>query len=342
MDISQLIRQNIQQLKPYSSARDEFEGEAAVFLDANENPYPSAFNRYPDPHQKQLKRKISKLKNINDEQIFLGNGSDEAIDLLFRAFCEPGVDEVLIPRPTYGMYAVCASINDVKVNAVSLTKDFDIDPETILSAVTENTKIIFLCSPNNPSGNLLTSQRVIDVIKNFNGLVVIDEAYIDFADSAGFAESLHQYNNLVILQTLSKAWGLAGLRLGICFANVEIISILNKIKPPYNINSITQSVAIEKLQQVEVKNAQVREITEQRKIMEARLRESKIVNHVYPSDSNFLLVQVQHARKVYEHLLSKGIVLRDRSNVILCNDCLRITIGTSTENQLLIDELEKI
>jgi len=342
MDISKQIRKNIQQLKPYSSARDEFEGEAAVFLDANENPNPSAFNRYPDPHQKQLKRKISELKKINDDQIFLGNGSDEAIDLLLRAFCEPGEDEVLIPQPTYGMYSVSASVNDVKTNSVSLTKDFDIDPEAIFSAVTPRTKIIFLCSPNNPSGNLLSTQKVIDVINTFNGLVVIDEAYIDFADSPGFVESLHRYPNLVILQTLSKAWGLAGLRLGICFANVEIISILNKIKPPYNISSITQSVAFDKLRQVEVKDRQVREIVAQRKIMEARLGESKIVKRVYSSDSNFLLVQMQHARKVYERLLSKGIVLRDRSNVILCDDCLRITIGTSAENQLLIDELKKI
>jgi len=215
MDINKLVRANILQLKPYSSARDEFEGEASVFLDANENPYPSEHNRYPDPHQKQLKRRISKIKSVNAEQIFLGNGSDEAIDLLFRAFCEPGKDEVLIPQPTYGMYAVSASINDVKINSVNLTQDFDLDVATTLEAITPQTKIIFLCSPNNPSGNLLTKERVIEVIENFNGLVVVDEAYIDFTNSESLNSLLDQYNNLVILQTLSKAWGLAGLRLGI-------------------------------------------------------------------------------------------------------------------------------
>jgi len=342
MDINKLVRKNIQQLRPYSSARDEFEGEASIFLDANENPYDTDYNRYPDPHQKQLKKRISELKKVNEEQIFLGNGSDEAIDLLLRAFCEPGKDEVLIPQPTYGMYAVSASINDVKINSASLTEDFDIDPEATLSAITPQTKIIFLCSPNNPSGNLLTKEKVIEVIKSFVGLVVVDEAYIDFTNSLSLTESLNQYKNLVVLQTLSKAWGLAGLRLGICFASKEIISVLNKIKPPYNISSITQSLALERLQQVEIKNQQVKEIVDQREIMKARLSESKIVEHVYRSDSNFLLVQVKNTKKVYENLLTKGIVLRDRSNVILCNDCLRITIGTSKENQLLLDELKKL
>ncbi len=342
MDINKLVRLNIQKLKPYSSARDEFEGEASVFLDANENPYPTENNRYPDPHQKLLKERISELKKVNKEQIFLGNGSDEVIDLLFRAFCEPGKDEVLIPQPTYGMYAVSASINDVKINSVSLTIDFDLDLETTLSAITPQTKIIFLCSPNNPSGNLLTSEKIISVIMDFNGLVVVDEAYLDFTNHPSLTESLTEYKNLVVLQTLSKAWGLAGLRLGICFASVEIISVLNKIKPPYNISSVTQSLALGKLQQVEIKNQQVKEIVGQRKIMEARLSESKIVEHVYPSDSNFLLVKVKNARNVYHDLLNKGIVLRDRSNVILCDDCLRITIGTPAENELLIDELKKL
>jgi histidinol-phosphate aminotransferase len=342
IDIHKLVRPNILKLKPYSSARDEFEGEASVFLDANENPYPTNYNRYPDPHQNQLKQRISELKKIKIENIFLGNGSDEAIDLLFRAFCEPGKDEVLIPQPTYGMYAVSASINDVKVNSVNLTKDFDIDLEATLSAVTAQTKIIFLCSPNNPSGNLLTLEKVTGVIKNFGGLVVVDEAYIDFTNRPSLIESLGQYKNLVVLQTLSKAWGLAGLRLGICFANVEIISVLDKIKPPYNISSTTQSLAIERLKQTEIKNQQVEEIIEQRKMMETRLPESKVVKHVYPSDSNFLLVKAQDAKKIYGYLLNKGIVLRDRSNVILCEDCLRITIGSPKENQLLLDELKKI
>jgi len=342
MDITKLVRGNILKLKPYSSARDEFEGEASVFLDANENPYPTDYNRYPDPHQKQLKKRISEIKKIKEELIFLGNGSDEAIDLLFRAFCEPGRDEVLIPQPTYGMYAVSASINDVKVNSVNLTNDFDLDLDATLSAVTPQTKIIFLCSPNNPSGNLLSKEKVIEVIKNFNGLVVVDEAYIDFTNNQSLTELLDQYKNLVVLQTLSKAWGLAGLRLGICFASVEIISLLDKIKPPYNISSVTQSLALERLQLEEIKNQQVKEIIAQRKIMEAQLSESNVVEQVFPSDSNFLLVRVKNAKNIYDNLLNKGIVLRDRSNVILCNDCLRITIGTPKENQLLLDELKRL
>jgi histidinol-phosphate aminotransferase len=342
MDINKLVRKNIQQLKPYSSARDEFEGEASAFLDANENPYTTNYNRYPDPHQKQLKKRIGELKNINEKQIFLGNGSDEAIDLLFRAFCEPGKDEVLIPQPTYGMYAVSASINNVKLNSVRLTKDFDIDIKAIFSVVSDQTKIIFLCSPNNPSGNLLTRERVIEVINNFKGLVVVDEAYIDFTASPSLTESLHLYKNLVVLQTLSKAWGLAGLRIGICFASAEIISVLNKIKPPYNISSVTQGLALEGLDRVEIKNDQVREIVAQRKMMATRLPAIKMIEHVYPSDSNFLLVRVKNAKQVYAELLNKGIVVRDRSNVILCDDCLRITIGTPKENQLLLDELKKI
>ncbi|HEV8512808.1 MAG TPA: histidinol-phosphate transaminase [Cyclobacteriaceae bacterium] len=342
IDINKLVRGNVLKLKPYSSARDEFEGEASVFLDANENPYPTDYNRYPDPHQKLLKNRIGELKKVNASQIFLGNGSDEAIDLLFRAFCEPGKDEVLIPQPTYGMYAVSASINDVKINSVSLTKNFDLDVATTLAAVTPQTKIIFLCSPNNPSGNLLTREKVIEVIKNFKGLVVVDEAYIDFTNSLSFTELLDQNKNLVILQTLSKAWGLAGLRLGISFASVEIISLLNKIKPPYNISSITQSLALKRLQNVKDKDQQVKEVVNQRKLIEAKLLESKIVEHVYPSDSNFLLVKVKNAKNVYDNLLSKGIVLRDRSNVILCDDCLRITIGTPKENQILLDELKKL
>ena len=342
MNIGKLVRANVKKLKPYSSARDEFEGEALAFLDANENPYPTNYNRYPDPHQKQLKKRISELKRINEEQIFLGNGSDEAIDLLFRAFCEPGREEVLIPQPTYGMYAVSASVNDVAVISVSLTKDFDLDLEATLSAVTPQTKIIFLCSPNNPSGNLLARDKIIEVIKRFSGLVVVDEAYIDFTDSPSLVQFVSQHKNLVVLQTLSKAWGLAGLRLGICFANAEIISVLNKIKPPYNISSITQSLALEQLQRVETKNEQVKEILAQRKMMEIHLPESKVVERIYPSDSNFVLVKVQHAKKIYDHLLNKGIVLRDRSHVILCNDCLRITIGTPKENQLLLAELKKL
>ena len=342
MDINKLVRKNILKLKPYSSARDEFEGEASAFLDANENPYPTDYNRYPDPHQKKLKKIIGKIKNVHEEKIFLGNGSDEPIDLLLRAFCEPGSDEVLIPQPTYGMYAVSASINNVKVNNVTLTPDFNLDVVPTLAAVAHRTKIIFLCSPNNPSGNLLRANDVIQVIENFNGIVVVDEAYIDFTESKSFLGFLDRYNNLVVLQTLSKAWGLAGIRLGMCFASAEIISVLNKIKPPYNISSLTQRVAADALAQVERKNKMVREIIAERKMMETRLAETEIVECVFPSDSNFLLVRVRKAKQVYSVLLKRGIAVRDRSSVILCDDCLRITIGAPKENQMLLDELKKI
>ncbi len=342
MEIDRLVRKNILEMKPYSSARDEFEGEASVFLDANESPYPTDYNRYPDPQQKKLKKRICELRNVKADQIFIGNGSDEAIDLLFRAFCEPGIDEVMILRPTYGMYTVSASVNAVKINSVNLTEDFDINVEQTLSVATAQTKIIFLCSPNNPSGNLLTDEKVIEVIKRFNGLVVVDEAYIDFTEKAGFVGLLNQYNNLVVLQTLSKAWGLAGLRLGMCFANPEIITILNKIKPPYNISSIVQTIALGKLNDLDKKNEQVNEIIAQRKILASQLVKIKIVEHVFPSGANFILVRFKNAKQVYGSLLKKGIVVRNRSNVLLCDDCLRITIGMPKENQILLNELKKL
>lgn len=341
-DLDKLIRSNIRALKPYSSARDEFEGEASVFLDANESPYPTFFNRYPDPHQKKLKQKIASSKNVEEEQLFLGNGSDEAIDLLFRAFCEPGVDEVLIPQPTYGMYSVSAAINNVKMDQVALTPSFDIDLVTTLQAITPKTKLIFLCSPNNPSGNLLSSDKILEIVKMFNGLVIIDEAYIDFTSSKSFISKLNQYKNLVVLQTLSKAWGLASLRLGMCFASREIISVLNKIKPPYNISGATQALALDRLDNIELKNNQVNEILEQRRMLAKDLSSIKAVENVFPSDSNFLLVKVKEAKQTYQHLLAKGIVLRDRSNVLLCDNCLRITVGTSIENKILLDELNKL
>ncbi len=341
-DLNKLIRENIKVLKPYSSARDEFEGEASIFLDANESPYPSSYNRYPDPHQKKLKQKISSLKNVKEAQLFLGNGSDEAIDLLFRAFCEPGVDEVLIPQPTYGMYSVSAAINNVKMNQVALTPSFDIDLVTTLQAITPKTKLIFLCSPNNPSGNLLSPNKILEILKAFNGLVIIDEAYIDFTTSESFISKLSQYKNLVVLQTLSKAWGLASLRLGMCFASKEIIPVLNKIKPPYNISGPTQALALERLDDIETKNILVNEILEQRRTLAKELSSIKAVEHVFPSDANFILVRVNAAKQVYQKLLTRGIVVRDRSNIILCNDCLRITVGTPTENKILLDELNKL
>ncbi|MBI1769087.1 MAG: histidinol-phosphate transaminase [Bacteroidetes bacterium] len=341
-DLTKLIRPNIKELNPYSSARDEFEGEASVFLDANENPYSDLYNRYPDPHQRKLKEKIASLKRVNEERIFIGNGSDEVIDLLFRAFCEPAVDEVLIPQPTYGMYSVSAAINNVSVRKVTLNSSFDIDLEATLKAITSKTKLIFLCSPNNPSGNLLSPDKIISLLKKFNGLVLVDEAYIDFTSSESFISKLTEFKNLVVLQTLSKAWGLASLRLGMCFASMEIISVLNKIKPPYNISGTTQAIALERLDHVETKNKQVNEILEQRRLLAKDLSNVKIVEHVYPSDANFILTRVTAAKQVYQKLIVKGIVVRDRSNVLLCNDCLRITVGTPNENKILFDELNKL
>jgi histidinol-phosphate aminotransferase len=299
-------------------------------------------NRYPDPHQKKLKQKIASLKNVGEDQIFLGNGSDEAIDLLIRAFCEPSTDEILIPQPTYGMYAVSAAINNVQVNQVSLTNDFDIDIDATLQAITPKTKLIFLCSPNNPSGNLLSNEKIMKVLNSFSGIVVVDEAYIDFTSSPGFGSRLNEFQNLVVLQTLSKAWGLAGIRLGMCFASKEIISILNKIKPPYNISGATQSIAQECLNKPEIKEDQVKEILSQRKQLAEGLSSIKIVEHTYKSDANFLLAKVKDAKQVYQKLLDKGIVIRDRSNVLLCDDCLRITVGTPEENKVLLAELKKI
>jgi histidinol-phosphate aminotransferase len=342
INIENLVRENIRNLKPYSSARDEFEGEASAFLDANESPYPTLYNQYPDPHQKKLKQKISELKNISSAQIFIGNGSDEAIDLLYRAFCEPGKDEVLIPQPTYGMYSVSANINNIKINTVSLTSAFDIDLNATINAITPNTKLIFLCSPNNPSGNLLSKEKIFNLLEIFNGLVIVDEAYIDFAISESFTSMISQYKNLVVLQTLSKAWGLAGLRLGMCFASKEIVSVLNKIKPPYNISSTTQTIALKLLNNHELKQKQVSEILEQRSLLAQALLSIKIVEHVYPSDTNFILVKVKSAKQVYHNLVSQGIVVRDRSSVLLCNECLRITVGTAVENKILLNELNKI
>ncbi len=342
MDINKLVRPNVLNLKPYSSARDDFKGNASVFLDANENPFPSEYNRYPDPHQWRLKEKIALIKNVKTEQILLGNGSDEPIDLLIRAFCEPSTDNVLIPQPTYGMYTVSAEVNAVSIKTVNLTSDFDIDLDAIRKSWNKNTKLLFLCSPNNPSGNLLDANKIKILLNEFPGIVIVDEAYIDFTNYGGFVPMLNQFPNLVILQTLSKAWGLASIRLGMCFANTETISILNKIKPPYNVNGITQKVALESLDQIERKSNWVTEIVKEREILKEGLLQLPSIQMVYPSQANFLLVKIRNAKSVYEKLTSKGIVLRDRSNVILCNDCLRITIGTSQENKMLISELKKL
>ncbi len=340
--LEKLVRKNVLKLKPYSSARDEFQGTASVYLDANENPYPSPFNRYPDPHQTKLKEKIAGIKNVLVNQIFLGNGSDEPIDLLIRAFCEPGADNILIAQPTYGMYTVSAEINNVEIKAVNLSSEFDIDVDSILETVNDHTKLIFLCSPNNPSGNLLNPEKIKQVLTQFQGIVIVDEAYIDFTNYPGFVPLIDTYPNLVVLQTLSKAWGLAALRLGMCFAGAEIIAILNKIKPPYNINILSQQTALEELHFEVRKNRWVSEIIAEREKLREGLTKIESIMKVYPSDANFLLVKIENARKVYEVLVKKGIILRDRSNVILCNDCLRITIGTQQENQMLLNELKQL
>lgn len=341
MNIQQLLRDNIKSLKPYSTARDEFKGTADVYLDANENPYPSAYNRYPDPLQKKLKERIGEIKNINASQIFLGNGSDEAIDLIIRALCEPGKDSILITEPTYGMYSVCAGVNNISVKKVNLTVDFDLEIEAIHSNLDSTIKVIFLCSPNNPSGNLLSKDAIISLIDRFQGIVVVDEAYIDFASDPGFLPVLSQYPNLIVMQTLSKAWGLAGLRLGMAFASNEIIDVLNKIKYPYNINSITQQIVLEKLASVETKNDQVKEILKQRNKLIDELNGISVVLKIYPSDANFILVKMTQAKNIYEYLTSQSIIVRDRSSVTLCDNCLRITVGTEQENKKLIESLNK-
>lgn len=341
-DLDSLIRANVRQLKPYSSARDDFKGDASVFLDANENPFPTEYNRYPDPHQKKLKQKIASIKNINQEQIFLGNGSDEPIDLLIRAFCEPGRDNVLIPQPTYGMYTVSAEVNAVAIKTIPLTPEFDIDLELTKNTWDANTKLVFLCSPNNPSGNLLDFDKVQIILKEFHGIVIVDEAYIDFTNYDGFVPILNSFPNLVILQTLSKAWGLASLRLGTCFASIEIIAVLNKIKPPYNINGITQQIVLKSLEEIEQKNKWVAEIIDAREFVENELVKIPAVQTVYPSQANFILIKIANSKSVYQSLITKGIVVRDRSNVLLCDDCLRITIGTPEENKMLILELSNL
>jgi histidinol-phosphate aminotransferase len=349
-NLNSLLRENIRKLVPYSSARDEFSGEAKVFLDANENslgsPLPKClptgqarYNRYPDPYQHKLKEAISKVKGIEPEYIFLGNGSDECIDLLYRCFCNPGEDNVIICPPTYGMYEVSAHINDVEVRKASLLDDFQLDLIHLENLIDENTKLIWICSPNNPTGNSFRREDIEIVLNNFSGIVVMDEAYINFSKQKSFIQELTEYPNLAVMQTFSKAWGLAALRLGIAFASTEIIAILNKVKPPYNINQATQELVLKALEEVEQVNDMIRELVTMRESLTEVFQSMPIVEKVYPSDANFILVKVKDARKIYEYLLTKSIVVRDRSNVKLCNDCLRITVGTEQENTLLIDAL---
>lgn len=358
-NLNTILRPHILSLTPYSSARDEYKGKEGVFLDANENAFGSAgplvrvrgsatttgdYNRYPDPYQWAIKEKLGPIKGVRPTQIFLGNGSDEPIDLLVRATCTPGAsgDTMLIVPPTYGMYEVSANINDVALIKVPLTMNFQLDTDAVLAAIQPNTKLIFICSPNNPSGNLIDPEairRVIDAATN--ALVIVDEAYIDFANVPSWTAELDRYPNLVVLQTFSKAWGLAALRLGMCFASEELIRVMNKIKPPYNISAPTQALALEALDYEASKNEMVAKTLAERTKLVADLDELPIVRHIYPSDANFLLVKFENPKAVFEYLIRRQVIVRDRSRVILCNGCLRITVGTPAENGQLLTELQQ-
>lgn len=344
-NLDTLIRSNIKNLKPYSSARHEFEGMASVFLDANENPFGSslqdAFNRYPDPLQWQLKFQITRIKGVPAENIFVGNGSDEVIDLAYRIFCNPGTDNVIICPPTYGMYEVSANINDVEIRKVSLTPNFQLDVEGILSAVDEHTKLLFICSPNNPTGNNMIRADIELLLNNFPGIVIIDEAYINYSNQKTFIQELTEYPNLVVMQTLSKAWGLAALRLGLCYASLDIIDLFNKVKPPYNINLASQDLALQALQHSTQVNEWILITVEERDALAQQLTAFSFVEKVYNSDANFLLVKVADANKLYQYLAGNEVVVRNRSKEPLCEGCLRITVGTPAENETLLNLLKK-
>lgn len=343
-ELQKLVRENIQKLRPYASARQEFTGNASVFLDANENPYGSPagaeFNRYPDPLAWQLKFQLARIKGVPAENIFVGNGSDEVIDLAYRIFCEPSKDNVIICPPTYGMYEVCAAINDVAVKKILLTEDFQLDVSSILDAVDEHTKLIFVCSPNNPTGNNMRRADIETLLNNFTGIVIIDEAYINYSKQKTFIRELTEYPNLVVMQTLSKAWGMAALRIGLCYASMDIMDLFNKVKPPYNINESSQQMATQALQQTSLVNDWIRETVEQRIFIEKELLLLPFIKKVYPGDANFLLVKVNDAEGVYQYLSQNGIVVRNRSREPGCENCLRITIGTITENNQLIQTLK--
>lgn len=344
-DIINLIRENVKLMKPYSSARDEFEDfdtAKMIFLDANENPFENGVNRYPDPQQKTVKSVLSELKKIKQNQILLGNGSDEVLDLLFRAFCEPKVDNVITLPPTYGMYGVLANLNAIENREILLSTDFQPQVEQILEAIDENTKMIFLCSPNNPTGNSFSDESVVKLLENFKGLVVIDEAYIDFSEKESWLVKIDEYPNLVITQTLSKAYGLAGIRLGICYASAAVISVLNKIKPPYNVNELTQLRALERLSDPEKIKYEIASIIEQREELLKVLVDIEFVEKIYSTEANFILIKVDDANKRYDELIAKGIVIRNRTTQPLCENTLRLTIGTESENTLLIKALTEL
>jgi histidinol-phosphate aminotransferase len=343
-NLDQLVRENIKNLKPYSSARHEFTGKASVFLDANENAYGSPlaekYNRYPDPLQWQLKFQLARIKGVPAENIFIGNGSDEVIDLAYRIFCNPGTDNVVICPPTYGMYEVSADINNVAARKVNLTKAFQLDVEGIAAAVDENTKLLFICSPNNPTGNNMNRADVETVLNNFPGIVLIDEAYINYSRQKTFIQELTEYPNLIVMQTLSKAWGLAALRLGLCYASMDIIDLFNKVKPPYNVNEASQQLGLEALQHTELVNEWIRETAMQKQRLTEVLLQLSFVEKVYPSDANFILVKVKDANGLYDYLAANEVIVRNRSKDVNCDNCLRFTIGTQDENETVINLLK--
>jgi histidinol-phosphate aminotransferase len=343
-EIEKLVRSNIQRHRPYSSARSEFTGTADVFLDANENAFGSpageGFNRYPDPLQIDLKNRVAELHAVAASQIFIGNGSDEAIDLLFRIFCEPGRDECVICPPTYGMYRVSAEINDVVVNEIPLTSEFQLSVPSILGAISAQTKLIFICSPNNPTGNLMSRDDVVKIADQFDGIVVVDEAYFDFANGSSMIREIGLLPNIVVLRTFSKAWGMAGLRVGLAFGSERVIALMNRVKPPYNVSTIAQQAVLGALDEKEKVDSWIANtLAERARLIEA-LAELPFVKAIYPSDANFILVRTDDANGIYEYLIEQMIVVRDRSNVVLCEECLRITIGTDLENDRLLDALE--
>jgi histidinol-phosphate aminotransferase len=344
MNIQDLIRPTIKALKPYSSARDEFQGatDDMVFLDANENPFENGVNRYPDPQQRNVKVLLSKAKAIPQENILLGNGSDEVLDLIFRVFCEPNQDNIITLPPTYGMYSVLANINAIDIVSVQLDANFQPKVNEILAAANSKSKLLFLCSPNNPSGNSFEAKSIKRLIKSFNGIVVIDEAYIDFSNQESWINKLNEFPNLIVTQTLSKAYGMAGIRLGVCYASSYIISMLNRIKPPYNVNELTQQKAILQLKQEDLVQKQILDILKERELLVSELSKISFVSKIYPSDANFVLAQVDNATERYNELIEKGIVIRNRTTQPGCENCLRFTVGTANENKILIHTLKSI
>ncbi|MDR1707950.1 MAG: histidinol-phosphate transaminase [Prevotella sp.] len=342
MNLQQLVRKNVWDMKAYSSARDEFKGEASVFLDANENPLNDKYNRYPDPLQWKLKEKIARIKDIKAEKIFLGNGSDEPIDLVIRIFCDPRMDNIVAIDPTYGMYQVCANVNDIEYRKVLLNENFDIDAQKILERTDDKTKLIFLCSPNNPTGNLLNRKEIEKILNAFDGIVIVDEAYIDFASETTWLNDLDKHPNLVVLQTFSKAWGLAAVRLGMAFASPEIINLFNKVKYPYNVNILTQNFVSEEVEKLELRRQWIDILLKGREYLKNELAKLPFVERIYPTDANFLLVKVGDANGIYKKLADKGVIVRNRNSVSLCAGCLRITVGTDEENKTLIKTLSSL